>query len=81
MVKVLILTDDVLQVRYERWREAVDIDYPGNVLNGAFVTAGRLRLYSELEALGEQFSTTSTDSVIYTTREGEPEVEVENLRS
>ena len=77
VVKVLVLTDDVLQVRYERWREAVDVNPNGNVVVAAFVTAyARLRLYGQLEALGERVLYHDTDSVIYTTSEGEPEVEI-----
>ncbi|KAK3718095.1 hypothetical protein QZH41_005714 [Actinostola sp. cb2023] len=77
VVKVLVLSDFVLQVRYERWRETVDFNPDGNVVVGSFVTAhGRLRLLDQLERLGERVLYHDTDSIIYTTRGDEPEIPI-----
>ena len=79
VVKIMVLTDDMLQVRYEVFREAVDVNPNGNVVVGAFVTAhARLRLYSQLECLGERVLYHDTDSIIYTTQGDQPEVEIGN---
>ncbi|KAK3745079.1 hypothetical protein QZH41_002614 [Actinostola sp. cb2023] len=77
VVKVLVLTDTMLQVRYERWRESVDFNRDGNVVVGSFVTAhGRLRLLDQLERLGDRVLYHDTDSIIYTTVGDQPEIPI-----
>ena len=71
-----LCTDDVLEVVY---RQTEDNNLPSdrtNIFIAAFTTCwARLKLYSYLERLGEQVLYYDTDSVIYSWKEGQCQIE------
>ena len=71
-----LCTDDILEVVF---KQAPDNDMPNpktNIFIACFTTCwARLKLYSYLHTLGEQVLYYDTDSVIYTWKEGQPQIE------
>jgi hypothetical protein len=66
--------ENVLQVYYTENIESELDSNNTNVVLAAFVTAqGRLKLYSELEKLGERVLYMDTDSIIFKSKPGEYE--------
>lgn len=73
---VLPVNDETLIVNYEFLDESYDILPTVNVTLAAYTTShARLKLYSYLELLGERVLYYDTDSIIFISREGEPEPE------
>lgn len=74
---VLLLSDDIVQVAYEHCRMGTRINSNGNVVVASFVPAyARMKLYEKLDVLQERVLYHDTDSIIYTSQEGEEEVEI-----
>ena len=74
-----LVSDDILEIRYEFGENFVLPDPKTNVVIAAFTTAyARLQLYEELDRLGERVLYYDTDSVIYLTQPGEPEPQLGN---
>jgi hypothetical protein len=70
--QVRILSENVLYVSYSKKDAFVDGMIYSNPVLAAFVTAiCRLRLYSDLEKLGDRVAYFDTDSIIYVTRPGD----------
>ena len=75
MVKdVRIFNEDVMKVSViKKEKDACEGAGKTNIFIACFTTAlARLKLYAELEKLGEQVLYDDTDSVIYSWKEGEP---------
>ena len=70
-----ICTDDILEVVFKQ-TEANDMPNPKtNIFIACFTTCwARLKLYSHLHTLGEQVLYYDTDSVIYSWKEGQPQI-------
>jgi hypothetical protein len=76
IIKVIILNDQSLLVSHENIDDARENLNTINVSVAAYTTCGaRLKLYSCLELLGQRVLYYDTDSVIFTQKEGEPDVE------
>lgn len=70
------VNDDVIVVNWQYSEDACEVLQSVNVVLAAFTTAqARLKLYTYLDALGEQVLYYDTDSVIYSHREGQHRVE------
>ena len=70
------VSDDVMELRYENKENFIEPNAKTNVVIAAFTTAhARLKLYSNLEQLGERVLYYDTDSVIYVSKPGEMEAE------
>ena len=70
--KVTLITSNCIMVEYKNCKSEKTCLKNTNLGLAAFVTAhARLRLYSELEKLGERVIYFDTDSIIYEYREGE----------
>lgn len=77
VVKVLLLNDSLVQVRYETAHEATEDNVNGNVVLASFVTAwARLRLYKVLSRLQRRVIYHDTDSCVYKSAPGEDEIEI-----
>jgi hypothetical protein len=77
VLTVTLLNDTMVQVSYVEMKESVRSNPNGNVIIAAFVTAyARLRLYDQLDVLGDRVLYHDTDSIIYTTVGDQPEVEI-----
>ena len=67
-----IFNDDVMEVSVMKKEDAC-ASGDKNIFIGSFTTAlAPLKLYDELEKLGEQVLYYGTDSIIYTWKEGQP---------
>ena len=74
-----LVSDDIVEIRYEFGENFVQADPKTNVVIAAFTTAyARLQLYEELDMLGERVLYYDTDSVIYLTQPGQPEPRLGN---
>ena len=74
-----LVSEDILEIRYEFGEGFVRADPKTNVVIAAFTTAyARLQLYDELDMLGERMLYYDTDSVIYLTQCGQPEPRLGN---
>ena len=74
-----LVSDDILEIRYEFGENFVQPNPKTNVVIAAFTTAyARLQLYEELDRLGERVLYYDTDSIIYLTQPGEPEPQLGN---
>lgn len=72
---VLIFNEDVLEVSVMKKKDACEGAGKRNIFIACFTAAlARLKLYEELEKLGEQVLYYDTDSVIYRWKQGEPYV-------
>ena len=68
-----IFNDDVMEVSVMQKEDACESGMKTNIFIASFTTAlARLKLYDELEKLGEQVLYYDTDSIIYTWKEGQP---------
>jgi hypothetical protein len=68
VIKILILSERLLQVRYEERKESVRPNPNGNVVIASFVTSwARLELYGQLDNLKDRVLYHDTDSIIYET--------------
>ena len=68
-----IFNDDVMEVSVMKKEDACESGGKTNIFIASFTTAlARLKLYDELEKLGEQVLYYDTDSIIYTWKEGQP---------
>ena len=69
-----LVSDEILEIRYEYSDKFVQPDPNTNVVIAAFTTAyARLQLYDELDMLQERVLYYDTDSVIYLSQPGQPE--------
>ena len=74
-----LVSDEILEIRYEFGEKFVQADPKTNVVIAAFTTAyARMQLYDELDRLGERVQYYDTDSVIYLTQPGQPEPQLGN---
>ena len=66
-----LVSDEVIEIRYEYGNKFVQPDPKTNVVIASFTTAyARLQLYEELDMLQERVLYYDTDSVIYLTQPG-----------
>ena len=76
-----LVSDEILEIRYEYGDKFVQPDPNTNVVIVAFMTAyARLQLYDELDMLQEHVLYYDTDSVIYLSQPGQPEPRLGNWR-
>ena len=69
-----LVSDDIIEIRYEYTDNFIQPDAKTNVVIAAFTTAyARLKLYGVLDMLQERVLYHDTDSVIFVTKPGEPE--------
>lgn len=74
-----VINEELLQVSYKHCDEFVPENGKTNIYVAIFTTAyARLKLYDILESLGERALYCDTDSVIYVSRNDEPDVTVGN---
>ena len=74
-----LVSDEILEIRYEYGDKFVQPDPNTNVVIVAFMTAyARLQLYDELDMLQERVLYYDTDSVIYLSQPGQPEPRLGN---
>ena len=74
-----LVSDDIVEIRYEYTDNFIQADAKTNVVIAAFTTAhARLMLYEELDMLKERVPYYNTDSIIYLTKLGEPEPRLGN---
>ena len=74
-----LVSDEILEIRYEYGDKFVQPDPNTNVVIAAFTTAyARLQLYDELEMLQERVLYYDTDSIIYLSQPGQPEPRLGN---
>ena len=67
-----IISDDMLQLTWEKSENVLKEDYQTNVFIAAFTTCwARLKLYSLLETIGERVLYFDTGSVIFVSRLGD----------
>ena len=69
-----LVTDNILEIRYEFGENFVRADPKTNVVIATFTTTNsRLQLYDELDMLKERVLYCDTDSLFYLTQPGQPE--------
>ena len=69
-----LVSDDIIEIRYEYTDNFIQPDAKTNVVIAAFTTAyARLKLYGVLDILQERVLYYDTDSVIFVSKHGEPE--------
>ena len=74
-----LVSDEILEIRYEYGDKFVQPDPNTNVIIAVFTTAyARLQLYDELDILQERLLYYDTDSVIYLSQPGQPEPRLGN---
>ena len=74
-----LVSDEIMEIRYEYGDKFVQPDPKTNVVIAAFTTAyARLQLYDELDMLQERVLYYDTDSVIYLGQPGQPEPRLGN---
>ena len=74
-----LVSDEIMEIRYEYGDKFVQPDPKTNVVIAAFTTAyARLQLYDELDMLQERVLYYDTDSVIYLSQPGQPEPRLGN---
>ena len=74
-----LVSDEVIEIRYEYGEKFVQPDPKTNVVIASFTTAyARLQLYEELDMLQERVLYYDTDSVIYLMQPGQPEPQLGN---
>ena len=74
-----LVSDEIMEIRYEYGENFVQPDPKTNVVIAAFTTAyARLQLYEELDMLQERVLYYDTDSVIYLSTPGQPEPRLGN---
>ena len=71
---VNFVSDEIVEMRWRYKEEFVETSLRTNVVIAAYTTAhARLQLYSYLEMLQDRVLYADTDSVVFVSREGEPE--------
>ena len=71
-----IISEDMLQLTWENRKDMVKENYQTNIFLATFTTCwARLKLYTILEMLGNRVLYFDTDSVIFTSREGDKDPE------
>ena len=74
-----LVSDEILEIRYEYGEKFVQPDPNTNVVIAPFTTAyARLQLYDELEMVQERVLYYDTDSVIYLSQPGQPKLRLGN---
>ena len=74
-----LVSDDILEIRYEYSENFVEVNPNTNVIVAAFTTAhARLQLYDELDMLKERVLYYDTDSIVYLTQPDQPEPRLGN---
>ena len=69
-----LVSDDIMEIRYEYTDNFMEADPKTNVVIAAFTTAyARLKLYDVLDMLQERALYCDTDSVIFISKPGDPE--------
>ena len=69
-----LVSDDLIEIRYEHTENFIEADAKTNVVVAAFTTAyARLKLYGVLDTLQERAFYYDTDSVIFMSKPGEPD--------
>ena len=77
MTDIRILNSEVIEVSYKRDEEDPYKGSNTNIFIAAFTTClARLKLYESLEKLGDRVLYYDTDSVIYTWKPGQTEIEL-----
>jgi hypothetical protein len=73
----IFVSDSLVQIQWSHEQDFIDIAPNTNVFVAAYTTAqARLKLYSYLEKLNERVLYFDTDSVIYSTKPGEAQLEL-----
>ena len=79
MLDTDLVSDDIVEIRYEYTNNFIQADAKTNVVIAAFTTAhARLMLYEELDMLKERVLYYDTHSIIYLTKLEEPEPQLGN---
>ena len=69
-----LVSDDIMEIRYEHTDNLIEADSKTNVVIAAFTTAyARLKLYDVMDMLQERVLYCDTDSVIFVGKPGDPE--------
>ena len=72
VMSINLVSDEMVEMKYQYKEEFVEESGRTNVVIAAYTTAqSRLKLYSYLEQLGPRALYADTDSVVYTSRQGE----------
>ena len=72
VVDANFINDEIIEVHYENTDEFVETSDKTNVVIAAFTTAhARLKLYGVLEQLDRRVLYFDTDSIMYTSKEGD----------
>ena len=79
MLDADLVSDDIMEIRYDFGEMFVQPDPNTNVVIAAFTTAyARLQLHDELDMLNERVLYYDTNLVIYVTQSGQPEPRLGN---